>query len=186
MQKQIKAGDKVKCIKNAGSGSAYLRVGEVYTVEKMRDPYRVVLSGVEHPYEYWSADRFELVSEQPTFKEGDRVVIARKSDETIFWSDSYMTPLIGKEGVVRCIYAGCYRVAVGAEVWNYEAASLELVESAQPAAGPFLIAGMTTEYATQESAEKFLAEYGDNGKEYTITQVVRRVRVNRTAALETI
>jgi hypothetical protein len=95
---------------------------------------------------------------------------------------------VGNTGTVEAKVGGILTVRMdsGRVITEWYAHRYELVRAPEPAATVYLIAGMTTEYATQESAEEFLREYGDNGKEYTITQVVARRRVNRTTELQSI
>jgi hypothetical protein len=163
-----------------------LRKGAVYTVKEVyEDTGSVIVLDDAQDDHCLYAHEYEIVPARAKFNEGDFVLIARKSEEHIWWSDEYMTPNIGKVGrVVSVGTYGCAVVVDGGE-WNYEFAALEPVQAEQPAAGPFLIAGMTTEYPTLEAAEAFLSALGDNGKEYTITQVVARRRVTRTTTLET-
>lgn len=197
MEKQIKTGSRVVFHGEDEDGRTYdvtkhfpddaKYIGKAGTVTEA-DPCPRVRMDDGYEIYGWYEGRYEVVSEQPGFKEGDRVVIGAVSTNYA----SYVPDLakyVGRAGTVKGICDDDEDARVSFEnedrSWWFPLSSLTLAESAKPAA-TFLIAGMTTEYTTQESAEEFLAEFGDNGKEYTITQVVRRVRVNRTANLETI
>ena len=184
MNTTVQVGSKVRALVS----EIDLREGEIYTVLEIAGSGNVtVLDDVQDHHALY-AHEYELVPEAPRFKEGDRVLIGSVSpswESHVSALDSYT----GQEGTVERVTEGGYvklRLSDG-DWWNWPAESLTLVtEDGQPAATVFLIAGMTTEYPTQEAAEAFLSEDGDNGKEYTITQVVRRVRVTRTTELQSI
>jgi hypothetical protein len=168
------SGDERSLADIDGYAEDKAEIGKQGTVECADSGCPEVRMDSGHVIKGWAEERYELVTEtRPAV--GDKVR-ALVEELDLRKAEVYAVIEVDRDGFVVVLDDNNDRH--GLYVGEYE--------RVQESESVYLIAGMTTEYATQEAAEKFLAEDGDNGKEYTITQVVRRVRVNRTAALETI
>jgi hypothetical protein len=193
MDKQVKAGDKVKATEKA-KGWSDITPGNVYEVHSVIGDTVRIRDDVSD-LNVLTKDEYELVPQPQEFKAGDRVRIVKKVDLAgFFWNDAEMNPLIGKLGTVEyeAYGNGAYSVSVDGESYAfcYLPESLELVtEEAQPEQDIYLISGFASEFPTLEAAEEHLTSgYGLHGEEYRIAKLVKTVRVSRvtTTTLEAV
>jgi hypothetical protein len=190
MDKQVKAGDKVKATDKA-SGWPDITPGNVYEVHSViGDTVRIRDDASD--LNVLTKDEYELVSEPEsavTAKAGDIITPIEES--------SGFTP--GKEYRVKANDNdnGCEFLDIeedDAGEWRYRAAAgftivrraEELVEQPQDI---YLISGFSSEFPTLEAAEQRLTDgYGLHGEEYRIAKLVKTVRVQRvtTTTLEAV
>jgi hypothetical protein len=196
MDKQVKAGDKVKAIDSWLDMTA----GKQYDVRAVYgDSGTVEILDDAGDLNCLCEGEYELVPQPQEFKTGDRVRIVKRAVDAggkFFWAVA-MTALIGEVGTVKGeAYAnGAYPVKVEGESWEYcyLPESLELVtEEEQPEPQQqdiYLISGFASEFPTLEAAEQRLTDgYGLHGEEYRIAKLVKTVRVSRvtTTTLEAV
>lgn len=180
-----KVGDKVRCLRS------YLDVtaGAIYTVDDVLISDAVHIS--DDVGDGWSLypEDYELVTEdsaeeapEPTKvlpQEGDRVKCLRTHVD-VTEGRIYRVDNVGAEGQVSISDDD------KGQNWFLYQEDYELVTEYQPAPQPaaqFLIQGYTTPHDSIEAAEEFAKEYGTNGQEFVITQIVRRVKLARTVSV---
>jgi hypothetical protein len=156
-------------------------IGKAGTVENADGGCPEVRMDSGHLITGWAEERYELVSEVALVLGVGSKVRALVDELDLRKGAVYVVTEVESDNFV--VVLDDVQDEHGMHACEYE---LVASPEPQPATTVYLIAGLTTEYATLEAAEEFLSEFGDNGKEYTITQVVRRVRVNRTTELQSI